>query len=570
MTYQATYEAWKNNPYFDEAFREELALLTDEKEIEDRFYTDLSFGTAGLRGIIGAGSNRINLYVVRKATQGYANYLKETSESPSCVIAYDNRRMSIEFAQETACVMAANGVKTYLFDALRSTPELSFAIRHLKTTGGVVITASHNPPAYNGYKVYGSDGAQLIPVEADKVTEAVNAVTSFETIKFMPFEEAKEKNLVSMIGEEIDRAFLTAVKRQIVRPDAYKMPLKISFSPLHGTGGMIVERLMKELSVGDVHFVPEQMVVDTEFSTCQKPNPEEMQAFDVSREYGELIGAELLIATDPDADRVGVVVRDRQGVYQALNGNQIGALLTYYILSSKHTLPMNAVMVKTVVTSDLGPKIAKDFGVDSLETLTGFKFIGEKIKQFETTGKQHFVLGYEESYGYLVGTHARDKDAVVATMLVIEMAKYYKSVGQNLLDVLEKLYQQYGYHVEHMISKTLPGKSGMEMIGHIMDAFRDKATQAFKPYDLVVLDDFEKQLSKNLNTGQETTLDFPESNVLKYYMADQSWFAVRPSGTEPKIKFYVSVIKSSQEEATKAIKDLERDILGFIDTIINE
>lgn len=561
MTYRDIYEAWTKDESFDEAFRRELLGLTDESEIEDRFYKDLSFGTAGMRGVIGAGRNRINKYIVRKASQGYANYLLSKSPEATCVIAYDNRRMSVEFSQEAAMVFAANGIKTYLFEGLRTTPELSFAIRELATTGGVVITASHNPPEYNGYKVYGPDGAQLIPVEADAVTDAVNAVTDFSQVKLMDFVAAENAGLIVPLGEAMDRAFLAAVKKQMRRPEAYQIPMTITFSPLHGTGGMIVEKLMDDLGVRDVHFVPEQMVVDTEFSTCQKPNPEELQAFDVSRAYGESIGADLLVATDPDADRVGVVVKDRKGAYVALNGNQVGALLTYYILNAGN-LPKDGMIVKTVVTSDLGPRIAADFGVGVAETLTGFKFIGEKIRGFEATGKGSYILGYEESYGYLIGTHARDKDAVVATMLVIEMAKHYWGQGKNLLEVLDEISSRYGFFKEHMISKTLAGKQGMAMIGEIMAKLRSEAKTLFAEFDLVRMQDYEVGVETDLVTGETKALEYPVSDVLKYYMADGSWFAVRPSGTEPKIKFYCSVQGKDAPAAEAKVARLESAIGG--------
>ncbi len=567
MTYREIYEQWVNDKNFDEAFRRELANLSDENEIEDRFYKDLSFGTAGMRGVIGAGRNRMNKYIVRKASQGYANYLLSKDPKATCVIAYDNRRMSVEFSEEAAMVFAANGIKTYLFEGLRTTPELSFAVRELKTTGGVVITASHNPPEYNGYKVYGPDGAQLIPVEADAVTESVDAVTDFNQVKLMDFHQARELGWIAYLGEPMDHLFLEAVKQQIRRPEAYQVPMTITFSPLHGTGGMIVEKLMGDLGVTDVHFVAEQMEVDTEFSTCQKPNPEDVQAFDVSKAYGQKINAELLIATDPDADRVGVMVRDSAGDYVALNGNQVGALLTYYILGSKPSWPTNAMMVKTVVTSDLGPKIAASFGVGSVETLTGFKFIGEKIRQFEADGSHQYILGFEESYGYLVGTHARDKDAVVATMLVVEMAKYYYGQGKNLLMVLDKIHQTYGYYLDVMVSKTLAGKAGMAQIGEIMAAFRTQAKSFFAEFDLVKMADFETRTETDLNTGATAQLEQPVSDVLKYYLADGSWFAVRPSGTEPKIKFYCSVQAPTAAGAKALVQNLETRILAFVEKV---
>lgn len=567
MTYREIYEQWLNDTNFDEAFRRELANLTDENEIEDRFYKDLAFGTAGLRGVIGAGRNRMNKYIVRKASQGYANYLLSKDPHATCVIAYDNRRMSVEFSEEAAMVFAANGIRTYVFEGLRTTPELSFAIRELKTTGGVVITASHNPPDYNGYKVYGPDGAQLIPVEADAVTDSVAAVSEFDQVKLMDFHQARELGWIVYLGEPMDHLFLEAVKKQIRRPEAYQVPMTIAFSPLHGTGGMIVEKLMGDLGVTDVHYVAEQMEADTEFSTCQKPNPEDVQAFDVSKAYGQKINAELLIATDPDADRVGVMVLDSSGEYVPLNGNQVGALLTYYILGSRQSWPADAMMVKTVVTSDLGPKIASSFGVGSVETLTGFKFIGEKIREFEADGSHQYILGFEESYGYLIGTHARDKDAVVATMLIVEMAKYYYGQGKNLLMVLDKIHQTYGYYLDVMVSKTLAGKAGMTQIGQIMAAFRIEAKEFFAEFDLVKAADFETRTETDLNTGATARLEQPVSDVLKYYLADGSWFAVRPSGTEPKIKFYCSVQAPTAEGAKALVQNLEARILAFVDKV---
>jgi phosphoglucomutase len=384
----------------------------------------------------------------------------------------------------------------------------------------------------------------------------------------MEFDHALKQGLIEMIGEKMDDLFLTAVKKQIVNKEVYQTPMTITYSPLHGTGGMIIEKLMGELGVNDVHFVTEQMVVDTEFTTCKQPNPENLEAFKVSQVFGEKVNASLLIATDPDADRVGVVVKNRQGEYIPLNGNQIGALLTFYVLSMKKNLPVDGIIVKTVVTSDLGPKIAKDFGVDFVETLTGFKFIGEKIREYKEDGSKNFILGFEESYGYLVGTHARDKDAVVATMLIIEMAKYFESKGKNLLEVLDELYSKYGYHLDHMISKTLAGKAGMEQIGQIMARFRTDAKAYFGELNLVKFSDFSKGETTDLDTGLVTALQQPASDVLKYYLEDGSWFAVRPSGTEPKIKFYCSVQGATKSDAEALIEKLEKTILAFVEHII--
>ncbi len=561
MSYREVYQKWLNDPAFDADFIAELGGLTDEAEIEDRFYRALSFGTAGMRGIIGAGRNRINKYNIRKASQGYAEYLLSKNKQASCVIAHDNRRYSDFFAREAAAVFAANGIKTYLFDDLRSTPELSFAIRHLKTTGGVVVTASHNPPQYNGYKVYGSDGAQLMPVEAAKVSTAVDSIEDFAKIRYLNFEKALTDGLIQYIGEAVDAAYLSAVKRQIIRPQVYRQPLTATYSALHGAGAMIVKRLLTSLELTDVHYVTSQMEADTEFSTVKQPNPEEEQAFEVSLQLAHDVSAELLLASDPDADRVGVMVK-ADGAYHKLNGNEVGALLTHYVLSSKSDLPTNAIIVKTVVTSDLGMRIAENYGVACQETLTGFKFIGDKIKNYQQSGQYSFIMGYEESYGYLVGQHARDKDAVVTIMLIIEMAKYYKSVGKTLIDVLNDLYAQYGYYKDHLIAKVLSGKSGMEQMQKIMAALR--SAKAIGTLPIVKVADFSSGKLCDISSGNCTTLEQPNSNVLKYYLADNSWFAVRPSGTEPKLKFYISVVATDSAAAEQKIQNIMTALDDFM------
>ncbi len=566
MHYREIYEKWLVDAAFDDEFLAELRALDDEKEIEDRFYKALSFGTAGMRGVIGAGRNRINKYNIRKASQGYADYLLSKKPEATCVIAHDNRRFSDFFAREAAAVFAANGIKTYLFNELRSTPELSFAIRYLNTTGGVVVTASHNPPEYNGYKVYGDDGAQLMPVEADKVTAAVEAITDFATIHYLDFDEAQAKGLVKYVGKEVDDAFLAALQKQIIRRQAYAEPMKITYSPLHGAGGMIVKRLMKALAVKDMHYVEAQMVPDSEFTTVKQPNPEEAQAFSLSIELGRQIDAELLVASDPDADRVGVMVKTENG-YQKLDGNQVGALLTHYVLSSKHDVPVNAIMIKTVVTSDLGFRIAEEYGVEHEETLTGFKFIGDKIKKYQNDNSHTFVLGYEESYGYLVGTHARDKDAVVTIMLIVEMAKYYKSLGMSLIDVLEKLYKRYGYYKDQLISKVLKGKTGMEQMQKVITAFR--STETIGDLKIVKVSDFLSSKTRDLTNGEITTIEQPQSNVLKYYLDDKSWFALRPSGTEPKLKFYISVVSDSAAVADQKIAHIAAQLDTFMAPFIS-
>lgn len=563
MSYQKVYEEWVSNSYFDDAFRNELkAIADDAKEIEDRFYKDLEFGTAGMRGVIGAGKNRINKYIVRKASQGFANYIKSAygSENLSVAIACDNRIKSDEFALETALVMAGNGIKAYLFESLRTTPELSFSVRELKCQGGVMITASHNPPAYNGYKVYGADGAQLIPVEAGKVVDEVSRVTDFERVKIMSESEAKTKGLLQIIGEKVDRLYYDCVKSLALNKDVYSEPLKVVYTPLHGTGAEAVKAVMHEMGVTDLCFVEEQMVADGNFTTCQKPNPEELQAFDYAIEKGKQENAELLIATDPDCDRVGIVVKNENGEYIALNGNQTGALLVDYMLRSKETLSSQDVVIKTIVTSDFGRIIAESYGVTVMEVLTGFKFIGEKIKQFEETGDHNFLFGYEESYGYLAGTFVRDKDAVVTTMLIIEMAKYYKQQGQNLLEALNALYEKHGCYKENLKSIYLEGKDGLEKMGRIMATLREEPFTKVAGDAILNIIDCNASSVKNVATGEMKTLQLPKSNVLKYTFDDNSWFAVRPSGTEPKIKIYVSAVGADHKIADAKLDAIMNEV----------
>lgn len=570
MSYMDVYKEWANNGYFDEEFRAELkAIENDSKEVEDRFYKDLEFGTAGLRGIIGAGRNRINKYVVRKASQGFANYIRHGHGSGelSVVIACDNRIKSDEFALETALVMAGNGIKAYLFESLRSTPELSFSVRELNSHGGVVITASHNPPEYNGYKVYGSDGAQLIPEEADKVVEEVELVKDFESVQILSEEEAVKKGLLVYIGEDIDRIYYDRVKSLALNKDVYKEDLKAVFTPLHGTGAEPIKAVLKEMGVTDLNFVEEQMVADGNFSTCKKPNPEELQAFDLAIEKGKEIDAELLIATDPDCDRVGIVVKDSEGEFIPLNGNQTGALLVNYILGAKESLSKKDVVIKTIVTSDFGRIIAESHGVSVIEVLTGFKFIGEKIKQFEETGSNNFLFGYEESYGYLAGTFVRDKDAVVTTMLIIEMAKYYKQKGMTLLDALEFLYKKHGFYKENLKSVYLEGKDGLEKMGRIMTTLRAEPFKEVAGDSVLNIIDCNSSTIENLESGKTEILKLPKSNVLKYTFKDNSWFAIRPSGTEPKIKIYVSAVGTDHKSADEKLKNIMEEVSNHLNSI---
>jgi len=559
MNYKEFYNSWLNNPYFDETFRAELKSIdTDEKEIEDRFFKDLEFGTGGMRGVIGAGRNRINKYIIRKASQGFANYLKKQGEAElSVVIAHDSRRMSPEFSLETALVMAGNGIKAYIFDSLRTTPELSYAVRSLKANGGVVVTASHNPPEYNGYKIYGEDGCQLVPHNADMVVDEVSAITDYETIQYMDEADAKAKGMLVVLGEAQDTQYVEMIKTHIKRDldSAVKADLKIVYSPLHGTGAKSVERVLAE--TGYTGFIPvkEQMIADSEFSTLRLPNPEEPDAFDLSVKYAKESNADVIVATDPDCDRVGVMV-NQGGTYELLNGNQTGALLVDYVLSSLEVMPKNPVIINTIVTSTIGEAIAKKYGVDAMSTLTGFKFIGEKIRQFEEDNSHTFIMGYEESYGYLIGTDVRDKDAVVSTMMVAEMAAYYKSQGKTLMDRLHEIFEDVGYYLEDLVAITMKGKEGMEKIATIMDHMRTSS-----PNEVAG-----NKVDKILDCMADGT-GLPKSNVLKYYLVDGSWFAIRPSGTEPKIKFYFSAKSDSKQAVSKKIDSIKSEVIKMVESI---
>lgn len=553
--YKKVYEEWLTSPYYDEETKAELrAIDSDEKEIEDRFFQTLEFGTAGMRGVIGAGINRINKYIVRKATQGFANYIKTTEKaSYSIVIAYDSRYKSKEFAKEAALVMAANGIKAYIFTDLRTTPELSFSVRRLKADGGIMITASHNPPEYNGYKVYGEDGCQLVPHLADQLVHAVEGITDLNKIQLIEENQAMDQGLFEWIDEDLDKAYIDMVKTMSRRPALFaKYPeYKVVYSPLHGTGGMAVTRTLDELGFKGLIPVKEQMVPDHNFTTVPMPNPEDVKAFSLGLKYAEESGAELAIATDPDCDRVGLVVKAKDGSYVPLNGNQIGALLTNYLLASYDSLPKNPVVISTIVTSGLARAVAEHYGAEYEETLTGFKFIGEKIRQFED-GSKSFIIGFEESYGYLAGTEVRDKDAVSASMLVIEMALHYKEQGKTVLEGLEEIYEKLGYYKEDLHALTLKGVEGMEEIQRIIKSFRSEPLKQIGGKNV-------KQIMDCLDS-EKTGL--PKSNVLKYILEDGSWVAVRPSGTEPKLKFYFSVKASSAEGAQLGLEELKADILS--------
>ncbi len=572
MDYKEVYKQWIDNSYYDEKTKTELLSIKDnEKEIEDRFYRELEFGTGGMRGIIGAGTNRINRYTVRKAAQGLANFVKNQGESKKSVaIAYDSRHCSYEFALETALVIAYNNIKAFLFDELRPTPELSFAVRYLGCAAGVVITASHNPKEYNGFKAYGSDGCQLPPKESDDVIKEVEAIKDISEIRCMTKEEALKNGLIEIIGKEIDDAYIGAVKKVSINPELcreYGKGTKIIYTPIHGSGNKPVRRVLKEIGFDNVLMVKEQELPDSDFSTVKYPNPEEKAVFNIAIQMAEKENVELIIGTDPDADRVGVVVRNNKGEFITLTGNQTGCLLMEYILSErqkKNELPKNAFVVKTIVSSDLARKIAEEYGVEILDVLTGFKFIGEQIKLLDDTGKKKFIFGFEESYGYLSGTYARDKDAVVAAMLIAEVYTWYKSRGMNLYQGLLELFQKYGYVEEGIESFTLKGKEGLEKINAAMESLRNMDIEKIGGKDVCVISDYKMQIKRNLKTSEAIKIEMPISNVLLYTLLPGFWFCVRPSGTEPKIKIYYGVSSDSLEGSHKELEILKHDVMTII------
>ncbi|MCC0703075.1 phospho-sugar mutase [Clostridioides sp. ES-S-0049-02] len=568
MDYKNNYEMWLNSPYFDEQTKEELlSIKDDDKEIQDRFYKNLEFGTGGLRGIIGAGTNRINIYTVRRATLGISNYIMKTQgeegKQKGIVIAHDSRYMSREFCIEVAKTLSAYGVKAYIFEELKPTPELSFAVRHLKCAMGIVITASHNPKEYNGYKVYDSDGGQICIDMANDIITEVNKIDDYSIIKSVDFEEALSKNLITILDNEIDDEFIKAVKKQVLRQstiDEYGKKLKIIYTPIHGTGNKPVRRVLNECGFENVMVVKEQELPDSNFSTVKYPNPEEKSVFNIAIEMAKSNGTDLIIGTDPDCDRVGVVVKDSSGEYVVLNGNQVGSLLVRYIVESlveENKLPKNnPTIIKTIVTSELGAKIAKAYNVDCLNTLTGFKFIGEKIKAFEESNDRSFIMGYEESYGYLIGTHARDKDGVVSSLMICEMAAYYFSKGMNLYEALIDTYNKFGYYKEELKSVTLKGIEGIKKIKEMMLYFRS-----------VKIDNVADVKVDKILDYKDGVDDLPKSDVLKFLLKDGSWIAIRPSGTEPKIKFYFGANSDNQEDVESKLNNLISYILNVVDSI---
>lgn len=560
-TVRERYEAWLNDPLVDERTRDELRAIADQdKEIEDRFYKDLEFGTGGLRGVIGAGTNRMNRYTVGIASQGLARHIVTTSQNPSCVIAHDSRHQSPEFALEAALVLAANGVRTYVFESLRPTPELSFAVRELGASAGIVITASHNPPEYNGFKAYGRDGGQLVPDEAEQVIACVREVEGVAGIQTMERAAAEQQGLLVWIGEAVDRRYLdevtkvsfSGVDEALARALA---DIKIVFTPLHGSGNRPVRAALEAIGAKQVHVVPEQEQPDANFTTVKSPNPEERDAFGGAIQQAESWGGDIIVGTDPDADRMGAVVR-HDGEYRILSGNQSGAIMVNYVCSrmkAQGKLPANGVVIKTIVTSEMGAKIAESYGLRVMNTLTGFKYIGEKMTQFEKTGEFAFVFGYEESYGYLAGTYARDKDAVVASMLICEAAAHYKQQGKTLIDVLEDLYSEHGYFQEHLESRTLKGKEGMEQIQAIMSDWRSNAPKQVAGAEVARMLDYAEGLD-----------GLPKENVLKFMLRDGSWFCIRPSGTEPKIKVYFAVKGSSLSDAQQRLVRMKEEVMSRI------
>ena len=577
MDYKEVYEQWIANPYFDEATKEELkSIAEDENEIKERFYMDLEFGTAGLRGIIGAGTNRMNIYVVRRATQGLANYIaKVDKKSQGVAIAYDSRHMSPEFAQEAALCLAANGIKAYIFETLRPTPELSFAVRHLGCVAGINVTASHNPPEYNGYKVYWEDGAQITPPHDSGIMGEVKAISDWNTVKTMDKAEAEKAGLFEVIGKEVDDAYMAELKKQVIHMDAIQAEgknLKIVYTPLHGTGNIPARRILKELGFENVYVVKEQELPDGDFPTVSYPNPEAAEAFELGLKLAKEVDADLVLATDPDADRLGVRVKDKNGEYHDLTGNMSGCLLANYEISQRKavngSLPEDGALIKTIVTTNLADAIAKGYGVKLIEVLTGFKFIGQQILGFENSGKGSYLFGFEESYGCLIGTYARDKDAIVATMALCEAAAYYKTQGKTLWDAMIEMYEQFGYYKDDIKAVTMKGIEGLQKIQDIMNSLRQNPPAEFAGHKVVAVRDYKADTIKNLETGEVTPTGLPNSNVLYYELTNDAWVCVRPSGTEPKVKFYYGVKGTSLADADEKSAVMGKAVLDMVDSMM--
>ena len=571
MTYQENYQKWVDFADLPDYLRQDLINM-DEKTKEDAFYTNLEFGTAGMRGLIGAGSNRINIYVVRQATEGLARLIESkggNEKERGVAIAYDSRHFSPEFAFESAAVLAKHGIKSYVFESLRPTPELSFAVRHLNCFAGIMITASHNPAPFNGYKVYGEDGGQMPPHDADALTTYIRAIENPFAVEVADVEAEKASGLIEVIGETVDAEYLKEVKDVNINPaliEEFGKDMKIVYTPLHGTGEMLARRALAQAGFDSVQVVEAQATADPDFSTVKSPNPESQAAFALAEELGRQVGADVLVATDPDADRVGVEVLQKDGSYLNLSGNQIGAIMAKYILEAHKnagTLPENAALCKSIVSTDLVTKIAESYGATMFNVLTGFKFIAEKIQEFEEKHNHTYMMGFEESFGYLIKPFVRDKDAIQAVLVVAELAAYYRSRGLTLADGIEEIYKEYGYYAEKTISVTLSGVDGAEQIKEIMAKFRNNAPKEWNATAITVVEDFKAQTATAAD-GTVTNLTTPPSDVLKYTLADGSWIAVRPSGTEPKIKFYIAVVGESNEDSQAKIANIEAEINAFV------
>jgi len=571
MTYQENYQKWVDFADLPDYLRRDLESM-DEKTKEDAFYTNLEFGTAGMRGLIGAGTNRINIYVVRQATEGLARLIESkggNEKDRGVAIAYDSRHFSPEFAFESAAVLAKHGIKSYVFESLRPTPELSFAVRHLNCFAGIMITASHNPAPFNGYKVYGEDGGQMPPHDADALTTYIRAIENPFAIEVADVEAEKASGLIEVIGEAVDTEYLKEVKDVNINPaliEEFGKDMKIVYTPLHGTGEMLARCALAQAGFDSVQVVEAQATPDPDFSTVKSPNPENQAAFALAEELGRQVGADVLVATDPDADRVGVEVLQKDGSYLNLSGNQIGAIMAKYILEAHKnagTLPENAALCKSIVSTDLVTKIAESYGATMFNVLTGFKFIAEKIQEFEDKHNHTYMMGFEESFGYLIKPFVRDKDAIQAVLVVAELAAYYRSRGLTLADGIEEIYKEYGYYAEKTISVTLSGVDGAEQIKAIMAKFRENGPKEWNATEITVVEDFKAQTSTAAD-GTVTALTTPPSDVLKYTLADGSWIAVRPSGTEPKIKFYIAVVGESNEDSQAKIANIEAEINAFV------
>ncbi|AWK51132.1 phosphoglucomutase [Clostridium beijerinckii] len=575
MNYKDKYNMWIESDIINEATKNELKNISDDKEIEDRFYKDLDFGTGGLRGEIGAGSNRMNVYTVAQATQGFANYLNDNFEDPSVAIAYDSRNMSKEFAKAAALTLCASNIKVYLYESLRPTPVLSYTVRELKCSGGIVVTASHNPKIYNGYKVYDEFGGQVTDEKANTIIDCVNAVDDFSKIKNIDEKIALEKGLLTYIGEDLDKLYYEKVKGLTIRTDLVKEKaenLNVIYTPIHGSGNVPVRSVLEQLGYSNVKVVKEQEAPDGNFPTASYPNPENPDVFELAVKMAKTENPDIIFGTDPDCDRIGLVAKDSNGEYKVLTGNQTGLLLTHYVLSSlKETnkLPQNGVVIKTIVTTEGARSIAEDFNIEIMDVLTGFKYIGEKIREFEDAGNKTYLFGFEESYGYLAGNFVRDKDAVIAAMLVCEMCLYYKEQGKSVYDALIELYEKYGYFKENLVSLELKGKEGQEKITACIEALRNDPINEVDKVKIITRLDYKLSIEENTVNNTKVTIDLPKSNVLKYILEDGSYFVVRPSGTEPKMKIYLAVKSSSLDNADKDIAKFKEKVMEIINSKLN-